>query len=342
MKNAPVIIPTLCRYEQLKGCIISLQKNKYAMGTELFIGLDYPARESHWAGYKQIKEYLKSGLDGFLNIHLIEHKKNMGWYQNYNILRNEVYKKYDCYIYTEDDNIFSPNFLEYMNKNLVRYQDDDRILAISGYSYPIGWGSNNTESNTLKLNTYFSAWGYGIWKAKEKLMLQFLTMNNFDKLMRNSSYMYKLRLLAKNQYCNFIKGMVEYTDMLVCDNEIMSIDLSYGLYMLFKNKYMIFPIISKVRNMGHGAGGLNCKDIVFDTTIDVDHRNYIYADQEIDYGESYGLSGDALDVNEEIQQNMDSFFAVSQKEYFRCNCTLVLYKIFGRKNMVKIINKLKH
>ena len=34
------------------------QKNKLSIKTELFIGIDYPAREEHWDGYSKIKEYL--------------------------------------------------------------------------------------------------------------------------------------------------------------------------------------------------------------------------------------------------------------------------------------------
>ena len=45
---APVVIPTLCRYEHLKRCIDSLSNCTGADRTELYIGLDFPAEESHW------------------------------------------------------------------------------------------------------------------------------------------------------------------------------------------------------------------------------------------------------------------------------------------------------
>lgn len=39
---APVIIPTLCRYEHFKECLESLSRCTWAEKTEVYIGLDYP------------------------------------------------------------------------------------------------------------------------------------------------------------------------------------------------------------------------------------------------------------------------------------------------------------
>ena len=57
---APVTIPTLCRYEHFKRCIESLSRCTLADKTEVYVALDYPAKESHWDGYNKIKDYLLS------------------------------------------------------------------------------------------------------------------------------------------------------------------------------------------------------------------------------------------------------------------------------------------
>ena len=59
MKYAPVIIPTLCRYEHFVRCVESLKKNTWAKYTDIYIGLDYPKKDSHREGYLKIKEYLQ-------------------------------------------------------------------------------------------------------------------------------------------------------------------------------------------------------------------------------------------------------------------------------------------
>ena len=40
---APVIIPTLCRYDHFKRLMESLNKCTWADKTDVYIGLDYPA-----------------------------------------------------------------------------------------------------------------------------------------------------------------------------------------------------------------------------------------------------------------------------------------------------------
>ena len=54
MIYAPVLIPTLCRYDHFIRCLESLKKNTWAKYTEVYIAVDYPAKESHWDGYKRI------------------------------------------------------------------------------------------------------------------------------------------------------------------------------------------------------------------------------------------------------------------------------------------------
>ena len=42
IKCAPILIPTLCRYEHFVKCIQSLKENTLANESDLFIALDYP------------------------------------------------------------------------------------------------------------------------------------------------------------------------------------------------------------------------------------------------------------------------------------------------------------
>ena len=50
-KYAPVVIPTLCRYEHLKNCLESLARCTYSHETDVYLCLDFPAKESHKRGY---------------------------------------------------------------------------------------------------------------------------------------------------------------------------------------------------------------------------------------------------------------------------------------------------
>ena len=78
---APVLIPTLCRFQHFKDCIESLKQNSLALQTDLYIALDYPFHESHHAGYAQIAEYLER-LEGFKKIVILKRPENFGTKRN--------------------------------------------------------------------------------------------------------------------------------------------------------------------------------------------------------------------------------------------------------------------
>lgn len=114
----PVIIPTLCRFEHFKRCVESLQKCVGAKETELYVGVDYPAKPSHQEGHDKIIDYLNAGLNGFKKVVVFQHKENLGATGNLYFLNNEVKKNHYASIWSEDDNFFSPNFLLFINKGL--------------------------------------------------------------------------------------------------------------------------------------------------------------------------------------------------------------------------------
>ena len=163
---APIIIPTLNRYEHFKNCVESLKKDKLASQTELIIGLDYPPSEKYVNGYNSIKDYIPT-ICGFKEVIVLESKTNLGPIENVNRLKEYVKNKnYDSYIFTEDDNVFSSCFLQFINDALNKYRFDRNILSISGYSHK--------ECYSFPSRFYFTydscAWGLGCWINKENAL----------------------------------------------------------------------------------------------------------------------------------------------------------------------------
>ena len=104
---APVLIPTLNRYQHIKNCIESLAKNPLAKETELYISVDYPPSEKYEQGYQSVIDYLDSGVSGFKAVYIYKQEKNLGVFKNADFLRNKAFEKCEGYIVTEDDNVFS-------------------------------------------------------------------------------------------------------------------------------------------------------------------------------------------------------------------------------------------
>lgn len=243
-RYAPVIIPTLCRYDKLKVLVDSLANNKeYAKDTELVIGLDYPPAEKYVEGYNKIKAYLPT-ITGFGKVKIVEQTENKGTVGNEKTLIDYIYSEgYDSFIFTEDDNEFSPNFLEFMNKGLEKYKDTPNVFSISGYNYPIDMGDYNKN---IYATYRFSAWGCGFWRDKrlnvtKKELLRFIFKPN-----------HFIKLLVKAPMKLF------YLIIMLCRKETYG-DGCYEIYSIINNWVSIFPTISKVRNWGHDGSGLHGK-----------------------------------------------------------------------------------
>lgn len=180
---APVIIPTLNRFEHFKRCLESLERCKDAEYTDVFIGLDYPPSDKYAEGWEKINVYLKEkeSSNGFSHLYVIRHEKNIGAIRNFAELRKSVFD-YGFFIFTEDDNEFSPCFLSYMNQNLRLYKDDKTIFRVCGY-LPLTCDFK-TDYTQFKANRHV-AWGIGEWVDKYKDFSNCLESKGLIKLVQD-------------------------------------------------------------------------------------------------------------------------------------------------------------
>lgn len=257
MIYAPVIIPTLNRIDHLKELINSLQENNYAKYTELYVSLDYPPSEVYADGYKKVKEYLQNGITGFKNVNIYFQEQNLGPFANSFFLENEVGKKYDRYIFTEDDNIFSPNFLEYMDQCLEKYEDDDAVIAISGYVADGDW--ELPENILIKNSVLYCAWGLGRWIKKEKKYREEINFKYLADILLD--FRRAVHLFKANDY--FFRVCVDCVvkkegAMIIKGGDMVPIDQVMTIYLLDSNKYIINPSVSKVKNCGDDGSGIHC------------------------------------------------------------------------------------
>lgn len=271
---APVIIPTLCRFEHFKRCIESLARCTDADKTELYIGLDYPTKDSHWNGYNKISNYLDS-ITGFKQVFVVRHEKNMGPTPNADYLRNWVKKKYDRYICSEDDEEFSPNFLLYMNSCLEKYREDPNVIAVCSYNVPRL--DYNKVLRTYSYNAFpmhgNNAHASGLWFDKKIEVLR------KDQVLSNFRFAYKAIRLGHPKAIR---------DIMVLRNRVSQLtDIGRQLYCAFENKYSIFPRVSKVRNWGFDGSGENSEVVPeFEKMIIDDNCTFVLDGFEIkDYPE---------------------------------------------------------
>lgn len=298
---APIMVTTINRFEKFKKCIESLSRCTDAEKTEVFIGVDYPAKEEHWPGYLKIKEYLPT-ISGFKKVNIFLREKNLGQGKNGKDLRERIKKDYDRYIMTEDDNEFSPNFLQYMNQCLEKYKDDPKVTAICGYSYQEWEDVGDYPYNAYPMEGY-CAWGVGIWFEKNE---KYKVFPSAFEIIHNPKYVRQL----------FKKKMHITAHRLLFRFEKSGGDLRRRCYCAIENKYSIFPCVSKVRNHGFDGEGSHCA--VINT----------YAKQKIDESSSFVLDDFEIKHYPQIDKLHDIQYAgkllfriLTRIEYFQWRFT---------------------
>lgn len=251
MKNfAPVLIPTLNRDAHFKRCVESLLACTHADKTDLFIFLDYPLKDTHWEGYEIIKAYLPN-IKGFKTVNVIEREKNYGAVENFLKSIEYVFERYDRLIFSEDDNVFSPSFLDFVNWGLCKFEKNPLVLAVCGYKFPF----DVPESFPYNYFYFkgFSAWGFGIWR--DRFVTRQWQENSIKKVNRYLHNPWKAFQLNSYQY-----GLYDGLMNIVKTSKLTG-DRMYCFSNLLNGTYSVFPTISKVRNTGHDGSGVNCNKI---------------------------------------------------------------------------------
>lgn len=264
IKNCiPVIIPTLNRVEHLKRCIGSLQKCVLADKTEIYISVDYPPSEKYVDGWMKIKQFLQNGVDGFKRVNVFYQEDNLGAHDNFVYLTNKVSTKYDVWISSEDDNEFSPNYLTYINQAVEYMKSDDSIYSVCGHlsfsDQKVLDAISADGYNCFRIQT-LDAWGHAYLaerreRFREEICFDYLKNILLDKTKRN-----KLKKQSRDLYRYCVFGMLGKIDSMLSKDksEIVTMDITAGIYMIMNDMYQIQPVISKVRNWGNDGSGIHC------------------------------------------------------------------------------------
>ena len=245
---APVVIPTLNRHVHFRCLIESLAKCTHADKTEVVIGLDYPPSEKYVEGYKKIKDYLPF-ITGFKKVTVFTTDYNLGQGKNMKRCFDYVYKHYETYICLEDDNVVSPCFLDYINKCLTKYKDDQSVYAVCGYLY-LGIDLPQNDFTVFRA-PLFSAWGTGYWIDRRVKYQRYYDPEGIMEFVKSSkvkSFFIKRRLEVYMTLVRMSQGGVIHGDGLL------------SALLIHKNMDCIYPVKSMVRNIGNDGTGKHCGD----------------------------------------------------------------------------------
>ena len=333
--NTAVLVTTLCRNQHLEKCLDSLRKNPWAQYVDLYIGLDFPANESHWPGYREILKLMERDYSMFRSFHLYKRPTNYGADKNMDDLYQEAIKDHEQFIVMEDDTEFSENYLEYMLKALDYFRDDPDVISVSGYSYPVDFQTEE-NCNIITQNAIFNMWGAGFWKNKfegcrKEIKEDLCLVRDFSYNLRHFSF----SRYRRADYINCVAG-VDPDDRDVrkmCYMFTSMTDIAMGVYMQVRGKYQAMPVISKVRNNGFDGTGLYCQEIKPAKSGKITSDTYDYSAQPIDREKHFTLRYDGGRSREAAFRTLDRFVKPGAGMIIRSHIKLMVYSILGKRKL---------
>jgi hypothetical protein len=218
----------------------SLLLNKECSSTDLIIYSDGPKTKNDINELVEVRSYLKT-LYGFKSIKYIFREKNLGLAESFIQGITETLNQHEMAIFLEDDNFLSPYFLSFMNKALDYYKDNEKVICVSGSSFPI----KNEQKEPYFLRGA-ETWSMGTWRrgwkyfcADAKKLAEEIQNHGLSKKFTENGFPYDETL--RNQ----IRGRVD----------------SWGIRWLasafINDKYCLYPHIPLCVNIGFGADSVH-------------------------------------------------------------------------------------
>jgi len=245
MSLAPIALFAYNRPVHLRRAVESLLADELAAASDLYVFSDGPGSSAQDSAVAEVRRYARS-VSGFRSVHVDERARNMGLANSIIDGTTRLTKEFGRVIVLEDDLVVSPRFLEYMNRALERYQDDDTAMQVSGYMYPVDVGA---EADAFFM-PFTTSWGWATW---ERAWRHFdPEMKGFDALVTNRQLRDSFNL----------GGAYDYFHMLERQRggSIDSWAIRWYLSVFMRGGLTLYPARTLVRNTGFDGSGTHCVD----------------------------------------------------------------------------------
>lgn len=234
----PICLFTYNRLEETKKTVEALKRNSLAEKSKLYIFSDGPKTRGDIDSVHQLRQFIQE-IRGFQSIEIIHSSTNLGLANSIITGVSRVLEIHNSVIVLEDDLVTSPNFLSFMNKAMKFYENDERVLSISGWSLPLK--SLENYKHDIYVHKRMSSWGWGIWK------------NRWDTILWDKEHYMRFRFDILN-YLKFRRVGADLPRMLAYflngSNDSWAVRACY--HQAMNNLLTVAPKISMVNNIGFG------------------------------------------------------------------------------------------
>lgn len=242
---APIVLFVHRRPDHTRRTIESLLLNNLAENSELIIFSDAARNSEQKPAVDSVRAYLKT-ICGFRNISIHYRPENYGLAKSVIEGVNQVLNEHERIIVLEDDMLTSKYFLTYMNEALDRYAENDNVISIHGYLYPV---------KRLLPEAFFlpgaDCWGWATWRRSWKLF------NPDGQALLNELESRKLikafDFNGAYPYANMLKSQIKGTNN--------SWAIRWYASAFLANKLTLYPGRSLIYNIGNDSSGTHCNDV---------------------------------------------------------------------------------
>lgn len=242
MGYAPVVVFGYNRADMLENLIDSLEKNKNVEQMDLFIFLDIPDKKNlrDVPLSEEVIVYVNTykSVSKFKNVEIKVARKHKGLADSIISGVTKVINRYGKAIVLEDDLRVSNDFLDYMQRGLDFYENDNKVWSVAAYS-PIAKGLERCKKDVF-LAPRAESWGWGTWKNRWNHMDWTLASYKDFKKDFIGQILFNL---GGNDLCKMLKKQME-------NNQYDSWAIRWCYQQFRERKYTVYPRESRVVHCG--------------------------------------------------------------------------------------------
>jgi len=239
MKDIPVVLTCYNRPQHTAQVLTSLRRHNIQ---NLYIFSDAPRTPKDNNGILATRQLLKSIT--WTRPTILCRETNLGLAKSIISAVNYVFNKHDRMVLLEDDCVPGPFFFDFMAKCLSKYEENQKIFGINGYTVPI-------PDDLLKnypFDVYFypriGSWGWATWKR---------AWAHFDP---DLSGLYSRALAEGIDLCQAGPDIPSQVRR-VLGGQLDAWTLNWVLTVYLNKGCYIYPTVSQIENIGLDGSGVH-------------------------------------------------------------------------------------
>ena len=152
---APIALFTYNRPLHTNMCVASLLKNPQAKDTDVCVFCDGWKNSRDREKVEETRRVARD-IRGFKSVTVVEAKENRGLANSVIAGVTDVVNRFGRVIVVEDDLVFSPHFLEFMNSALELFENDYRVGNVHGHLFKMRGRRIDSNRIVRRQNKLFS------------------------------------------------------------------------------------------------------------------------------------------------------------------------------------------